>query len=341
MRILIIGGGIFLGRALIDAALARGHAVSVFNRGRARQAWPAGVTVLTGDRRGDLAPLAAAGAWDAVIDTCGYCPADVLPTARALAACPRYLFVSSVSAYAVHTEPGLDEDAALASADGLAADAPITGETYGPLKAECERVLTRELGARLLVVRPGLIVGPGDPTGRFSYWPWRAAAGGRMLVPAAPAGAPLQVIDVRDLAGWMIGLLEQGAGGSFNAIGPAGGAAPLGWPELIDACRHAAATAGHAPAEAVLVSEDLLVREKVAPWNELPLWLPASDPEFAGFMSVDLGRAAAYGLRTRPIEDTARDVIAEGLPPADDRRRAGKLTPEREAELLALAAEQR
>ena len=341
MRILIIGGGIFLGRALIDAALARGHAVSVFNRGRARQAWPAGVTVLTGDRRGDLAPLAAAGAWDAVIDTCGYCPADVLPTARALAACPRYLFVSSVSAYAVHTEPGLDEDAALASADGLAADAPITGETYGPLKAECERVLTRELGARLLVVRPGLIVGPGDPTGRFSYWPWRAAAGGRMLVPAAPAGAPLQVIDVRDLAVWMVELLEQDAGGSFNVIGPAGGAAPLGWPELIDACRHAAATAGHAPAEAVLVSEDLLVREKVAPWNELPLWLSASDPEFAGFMSVDLGRVAAYGLRTRPIEDTARDVIAEGLPPADDRRRAGKLTPEREAELLALAAEQR
>jgi 2'-hydroxyisoflavone reductase len=341
MRILIIGGGIFLGRALLDAALACGHVVSVFNRGRSRQVWPQGVAVLNGDRRGDLAPLVAAGPWDAVIDTCGYCPADVLPTARALGACQRYLFVSSVSAYAVHAEPGLREDAALASADGLAADAAITGETYGPLKAECERVLSRELGARLLVVRPGLIVGPGDPTGRFSYWPWRAAAGGAMLVPEAPAGAPLQVIDVRDLAGWMVELLEQGAGGSFNAIGPAGGAAPLGWPELIAACRRAAMAAGHAPAEAVTVREDLLVREKVGPWNELPLWLPASDPEFAGFMSVDIDRAAAHGLRTRPIEDTARDVVAEGLPPPDDRRRAGKLTPEREAQLLALAAARR
>ncbi len=338
MRILILGGGIFLGRALLDAALARGHEVGVFNRGRARQDWPAGVEVMTGDRRSDLTALAASGPWDAVIDTCGYCPADVLPTTRALAACPRHLFVSSVSAYAVHTEPGLREDAPLASAEGLAPDAAITGETYGPLKAECERVLTRELGARLLAVRPGLIVGPGDPTGRFSYWPWRAAAGGTMLVPDAPAGAPLQVIDVRDLASWMIELLEQGAGGVFNAIGPAGGAAPLGWPELIAACQRAAQAAGSTPADAIRVSEDLLVREKVAPWTELPLWLPASDPGFAGFMSVDIGRAAAHGLHTRPIADTVRDVLAEGLPPADDRRRAGKLTPEREAALLALAA---
>lgn len=338
MRLLILGGGVFLGRALLDAALARGHRVGVFNRGRARQAWPAGVDVLTGDRRGDLAPLAAAGPWDAAIDTCGYCPADVLPTARALAACPRYLFVSSVSAYADSATPGTREDAPLASAAGLAADAAITGETYGPLKAECERVLERELGARLLVVRPGLIVGPGDPTGRFSYWPWRAAAGGAMLVPDAPADAPLQVIDVRDLAAWMIDLIEQGASGSFNALGPAGGAAPLGWPELVTACQRAAQAAGYAPAAEVRVGEALLLREKVEPWSELPLWLPASDPEFAGFMSVAIDRAEAHGLRTRPVEDTARDVIAEGLPPPEDRRRAGKLTPEREAQLLALAA---
>jgi 2'-hydroxyisoflavone reductase len=338
MRVLIIGGGVFLGRALLEAALAHGHAVDVFNRGRARSDWPEGVGVLTGDRRGDLAALAAGTPWDAVIDTCGYCPADVLPTARALAACPCYLFVSSVSAYAVHTQPGLREDDALAPAAGLAADAPITGETYGPLKAECERVLGRELGARLLVVRPGLIVGPGDPTGRFSYWPWRAAAGGTMLVPDAPPGAPLQVIDVRDLADWMLQLVEQRATGSFNAIGPAGGAAFLGWPELIAACQAQARAASHVPARAVAVDEALLVREKVGPWVELPLWLPADDPEFAGFMSVNLDRAAAYGLRTRPIADTVRDVIAEGLPTAGDRRRAGKLTLEREAALLRLAA---
>ncbi len=338
MRVLIIGGGIFLGRALLTAALARGHAVAVFNRGRARSEWPPGVAVLTGDRRGDITPLAAAGPWDAVIDTCGYCPADVLPTARAHAACPRYLFVSSVSAYAVHTRPGLREDAALAPAEGLAADAAITAETYGPLKAECERVLVREFGDRLLAVRPGLIVGPGDPTGRFSYWPWRAAAGGTMLVPAAPPQAPLHVIDVRDLAEWMVRLVEQGASGSFNAIGPAGGAPPVGWQELIAACRHAAQAAGYTPAEAIAVSEALLVREKVEPWRELPLWLPADDPEFAGFMSVDISLAAAHGLRTRPLADTLRDVVAEGLPAAEDARRAGKLTLQREAELLRLAA---
>ena len=108
MRILIVGGGVFLGRALLDSALRRGHAVGVFNRGRARKQWPAGVQVLTGDRRGDLSALSAAGPWDAVIDTCGYCPADVLPTAAALAECPRYLFVSSVSAYASQAKPGLD-----------------------------------------------------------------------------------------------------------------------------------------------------------------------------------------------------------------------------------------
>lgn len=337
-RVLIIGGGVFLGRALLDAALARGHAVTVFNRCRARQQWPSGVQVLAGDRRGDLDIIAGAGPWDAVIDTCGYCPADVLPTARALAACPRYLFVSSVSAYADSTTPGMREDAPLASAAGLAVDAAITGETYGPLKAECERVLARELGARLLVVRPGLIVGPGDPTGRFSYWPWRAAAGGAMLVPDAPAGSPLQVIDVRDLAAWMIDLIERDtAGGSFNAIGPAGGAASLGWPELIAACQRAAQAAGYTPAAETRVDEALLLREKVEPWTELPLWLPASDPEFAGFMSVAIDRAEAHCLRTRPVEDTARDLIAEGLPPPGDRRRAGKLTPEREAQLLALA----
>ena len=338
MRLLVIGGGVFLGRALLDAALARGHALTVFNRGRARRDWPAGIAVVTGDRRGELGPLAAAGPFDAVIDTCGYCPADVSPTARALAGSACYLFVSSVSAYATHGEPGPSEDDPLAPADGLAADAAVTGETYGPLKAECERVLARELGARLLVVRPGLIVGPGDPSGRFSYWPWRAAAGGAMLVPDAPARSRLQVIDVRDLAAWMLDLVEHGARGAFNAIGPAGAAPPIGWPELIEACRREARAAGYPAAEAVRVGEALLVREKVAPWTELPLWLPATDPEFAGFMSVDVRRAAAHGLRTRPVGDTVRDVLAEGLPAADDKRRAGKLAPEREAQLLRLAA---
>jgi len=335
MRILIIGGGIFLGRALLDASLARGHGVTVFNRGRARKDWPDGVQVLTGDRRGELGALAA-GSWDAVIDTCGYNRADVLPTAAALAACPRYLFVSSVSAYASQAEPGLREDAALAGADGLAADAPVTGETYGPLKAECERALAKSLGDRLLVVRPGLIVGPGDRSGRFSYWPWRVAAGGEMLVPDAPASAALQFIDVRDLAEWSVHLLEIGAAGCFNALGPAGGE-PIGWPELIAACQRVVRASGRFPAAPVRVSEALLQSQGINPWTELPLWLPSTDPEYAGFMSVDIERARVHGLCTRPLEETVAAVLAEAPQTSDDPRLAGKVSLAREAEIIGLA----
>lgn len=336
MTLLLIGGGVFLGRALLDAALARGHAVSVFNRGKARSDWPAGVEVLTGDRRGDLGALES-GRWDAAIDTCGYCPADVLPTARALSACQRYLFVSSISAYASLADAGQNESAPLASAAGLAADAAVTGESYGPLKAECERVLGAQLGARLIAVRPGLIVGPGDPSGRFSYWPWRAAAGGAMLVPAAPREARLQFIDVRDLAAWMVALLEGGASGAFNATGPAGGAG-VGWAELIAACRAGARAAGHAPADSVEVAEAVLTANGVEPWTGLPLWMPAGDGANAGLMTIDVSRAVAHGLRTRPLADTVRAVLAEPLPRAGDPRLAARLAAAREAELIALAA---
>ncbi len=335
MKLLILGGGVFLGRATLDAALERGHEVSVFNRGKSRQDWPAGVQILTGDRRGDLGALAA-GRWDAVIDTCGYCPADVAPTAAALSGCARYLFVSSISAYASLAAPRQDESAPLASADGLAADAPVTGESYGPLKAECERVLDRLLGERLIVVRPGLIVGPGDPSGRFSYWPWRAASGGTMLVPAAPHSAVLQFIDVRDLAEWMLMLLEAGARGPFNATGPANGE-KVGWPELIAACRGGVSELGLAPAEPVAVAESMLSEQGVAPWTGLPLWMPASDPDTAGLMTIDISRAVANGLRTRSTAETVRAVLAEPLPAAGDARLANKLTREREAALIALA----
>lgn len=334
LNILLLGGGVFLGRALLDAALARGHAVTVFNRGKARRDWPHGVQVLTGDRRGDLAALGR-GRWDAVIDTCGYCPADVEPTARALAGCARYLFVSSISAYASLATPRLDESAPLAPAEGLAADAAVTAQNYGPLKAESERVLSRLLGARLIVVRPGLIVGSGDPSGRFSYWPWRAAAGGTMLVPDAPA-ARLQFIDAFDLARWMVTLLEDGATGAFNATGPADGK-PLGWAELIAACREGARAIGRPPAEPVAVAESVLTAQDVAPWTGLPLWVAASDAETAGLMAVDISRAIAHGLRTRPLGDTVRAVLAEPLPAAGDARLAGRLAPQREAELIALA----
>ena len=354
MHLLILGGGVFLGAAALRSALAGGHRVTVFNRGRSRSVWPAGVEVLTGDRSADLSALEGrrGAAWDAVIDTCGYVPTDVRASARALRGCGRYLFVSSVSAYATTRQVPLklpvSETDALASAEGIAPDDRDL-KHYGPQKAACEAEVQAVFGSRALIVRPGLIVGPGDRSGRFSHWPWRVAAGGEMLVPDVPdvpdmpnvakgvgaaEGEPLQFIDVRDLGAWLVRLIEQGARGVFNATGPVDAEA-IGWNTLLAACRIEAAARGLTPATGVRVGEAFLLRNAVQPWSELPLWLPSTEPEYAGFNRVDVTRAAAAGLRTRPLRATVGAVLDEGLPAPDDERRAGKLTRDREAQLLA------
>ena len=330
MKLLVLGGGVFLGAAFVDAARAAGHAVTVFNRGRARSRWPADVECLVGDRQQHLGALQGRR-FDAVVDTCGYLPGDVRRSAEALSdAAGQYLFVSSVSAYASLARPGEDEHAPLAAFDGVAPDDRSVAH-YGAQKAACEAALRAVWSERALVVRPGLIVGPGDPTGRFSHWPWRAAAGGAMLVPEAPS--PLQMIDVRDLAAWMVTLLGDGARGDFNATGPDDG--PLTWPQMIDVCVAAAAQAGHAPVMPVAVGEAFLQAEGVRLWTELPLWIPASEADSQGFLAVSIARALAAGLRTRPLHQTAADILAEPMPAPDDPRRDGKLTPQREQELLA------
>ena len=213
MHILILGGGVFLGAATLTAALARGHRVTVFNRGRERSHWPDGVEAITGDRSSALAQLEARH-WDAVIDTCGYTPADLRLNCYTLRGCGRYLFVSSISAYATTHQVPVRETDPLASFDAIAPDDRDLLH-YGPQKAACEAEVRRVFGERALLVRPGLIVGPGDRSGRFSYWPWRVIGdgemtGGEMLVPDVPAGEPLQFIDVRDLAAWMVVGARQG-----------------------------------------------------------------------------------------------------------------------------------
>ena len=332
MNILIIGGGLFLGAAALQSALARGHRVTVFNRGRARREWPAGVEVLTGDRSTDLAALAGR-VWGAVIDTCGYTPAEVRLSAEALHGCGRYLFVSSVSVYATTHQVPVRETDPLASFEAIAPDDRDL-QHYGPQKAACEAEVSRVFADRALLVRPGLIVGPGDRSGRFSHWPWRTMGGGEMLVPDVPAGEPLQFIDVRDLGEWMVLLLEQCASGAVNGTGPIG-AAMCDWPALMLACENEARARGITPASSARAGEDFLVEHGVSPWSELPLWLPSTQPQYRGFNRVDLARATATGLRTRPLRETVAAVMAEGVPAAEDRRRAGKLTREREAELLA------
>ena len=328
MRLLLIGGGVFLGRALVDAALQRGHALSVFNRGQRRSTWPHGVEVITGDRQTQLDRLAGRR-WDAVIDTCGYLPGEVAASAAATAGSGAYLFVSSISAYARLDRAGADETAALAPFEAVAPDDRSPAH-YGAQKAACEAALSTVAGARALVVRPGLVCGPGDPTGRFSHWPWRIAEGGRVVAPDAPADQPLQCIDVRDLAAWMLHLLEAGSIGTFHATSPV-----FGWDALLSACREAAQRCGRTPAEVQRVPEATLLAQGVQPWAMLPLWLPSSEAEHRGFLAVSTARAESAGLRTRSLADTATDILREDPAGPDDPRRTGRLPAELEASLLA------
>jgi len=325
MRLLLLGGSVFLGRHVVDAALARGHSVTTFTRGRHDGGLPEQVERLVGDRNGALEPLRSR-TWDAVVDTSGYVPRVVRQSARLLApSVGTYLFVSSVSVYADPSRPGLREEDAL----GRLADAAVEqvdGDTYGPLKALCEAEAREAFGDRAIVVRPGLIAGPLDPTDRFTYWPHRMALGGEALAPGSP-DTPVQVIDARDLAAWMVALCERGAGGTFSAVGPS---EPTTFGRLLAACQEAAG----GRAQLVWVEDAFLTERGVQPWSDLPLWLPAGSG-YDGLATVDGSRAFAAGLATRPLAETARDTLAWFRALPEPRWPRGALTREREAELLA------
>jgi 2'-hydroxyisoflavone reductase len=315
VKLLLLGGPRFLGRALTDAALARGHELTFFNRGRTNADLFPEVERLVGDREGDLATLAGRS-WDAVLDTCGYLPSVVRKSVEALADSGLYCFVSSVSVYADFSVPA-NEESPVAELGELPDD-EVTGESYGALKALCEAEVRETFGERALVVRPGLIVGPHDPTGRFTYWPHRVARGGEVLAPG-PTERPTQVIDVRDLAEWTISLCEEGASGTYNATHPG-----VSFGELLDTCRSVAAS----DARVTWVTDEFLLAQGVGEWMELPLWI--ADPALAGADRVDVGRAVEAGLRFRPLADTVKATLE--LAATSD---GAGLTPEREAELLA------
>src|SRR5262245_1030099 len=324
MRILVLGGTRFLGRSFVDEARARGHALTLFNRGRTNPGLHPGVERLNGDRDGGLG-LLTGRTWDAVVDPSGFFPRVVGASATALAgSAGRYLFVSSISAYAEPLPRGADESAPLARlADPTVED--IGNGNYGGLKALCEERVRDGFGERALVVRPGLIVGPHDTTDRFPYWPRRLARGGEVLAPGSP-DAPIQLIDVRDLAAWMVALLEQGVGGTFNATGPAE-------PLTLGRCLERISTAVGGGAKLAWVSDDFLDTQGIQPWMQLPLWLHAADQPL---VTASIARALGEGLRFRPLEDTARDTLAweRGLA-TDTRAPSPALTAEREAEVLA------
>jgi 2'-hydroxyisoflavone reductase len=333
MRLLVIGGTRFLGRHLMQAALARGDQLTLFNRG---QSWsgplPAGVTWRQGDRQVSLAALAE-GRWDAVIDCCAYRPGEVQALAQALQGrAGRYALVSSISAYADASVP-TTEDAPLAVMPPGADASVVNGDTYGPLKAACERELLAAWGAaQSLILRPGLIVGPHDPTGRFSWWPARLARaaaqgpGSPVLAPG-PAEAPVQCIDVRDLASFILGALDDGRAGAYNLTSAPGGATMA---TLLQACAQAAG----AQPEWHWVPGDWLQAQGVQPWMDLPLWLPQVG-EHAAFMQVPVARALAAGLSLRPLAETAADTLVwwQGLPAEQQAFPQTGLAPEREAAL--------
>lgn len=295
MDVLVLGGTLFLGRHIVEAALARGWRVTLFTRGVTDPSLYPQAEHVRGDRDGGLGPLRGRR-FDAAFDTCGYVPRIVRQSAQLLADVPHYCFVSSMSVYA-GLEPGRREDAPLC--DPPLPEVEDIQEHYGALKVGCERELERVFGERALLARAGLIVGPHDRMNRFPYWVNRLTEGGRCLGPGEPT-QPVQWIDARDLAAWLLDSAEAGRGGPYNLAGPE---RPATVGELLS--RMNAALGGRA--ELVWPGGDFLARHEVAPLDGLPLWAP---PDLAGFFRTDLGKPLGAGLRLRPIEETARDTLA-------------------------------
>ncbi|UHQ19762.1 NAD-dependent epimerase/dehydratase family protein [Lysobacter sp. KIS68-7] len=332
LRILVLGGTGFLGPHFVEAARAKGHKLTLFNRGKTNPTRFSGeefkdIEQLQGDRKTDMKALEGRRKWDAVLDTSAYLPADVTRSAQLLAKrVDQYLLVSTISVYARLDVPNQDESAPVAQlADPNVTE--VTGETYGGLKALCESAAQREIPGHVTVVRPGLIVGPGDTTDRFTYWPARADRGGEILGPGSAAD-PTQFIDVRDLAAFMLHVIEQRNFGTFNADAP-GGKLTMG--ELLDSCQRIAAK----PSTVTWVPAAFLDKQQVSAWQDMPVWIPA-EGENAGFGRMSSAKAQAAGLTYRPLDTTVADTLAywRSLPP--DRRANPKagLPPEREAAVL-------
>lgn len=320
MRLLVIGGTQFVGRAVVEAASARGHEVTIFHRGEHEPDGLPPVEHLHGDRHRDLA-LVSGRDWDAVLDAIAYLPGEVRALGEALAG--RAAHVTLISTVAVHpadVPPGAAEDAPLVAA--LHDDAaPVTMATYGPLKVACEEVAAAQFPGRLLTIRPGYLVGPHDPTERFTWYLRRVAAGGTMLAPG-PREAPFQVLDARDLGAFVVERIEAGDTGVYGVTGDG---APLG--ELLETAREVAGAdtaLEWAPPE--------LVREQCG--DEVGRWFPMWSPHQPGRHGYDARRAAAAGLRLRPLRETIADTLAwdraRGEPPLP----VG-LPPDRERALLA------
>jgi len=326
LKLLIMGGTGFIGPHIVAAAVKRGHTITLFNRGKTHPGLFPDLEKLHGDRKTDLSALEGRK-WDAVVDTAAYIPGDVTRSATLLAPnVGQYLLVSTVSVYAKLDKPGLDESAPLATTTEPDAQ-KVTNENYGALKVLCEKAAEAALPGRVCVIRPGLIVGPGDNSDRFTYWPVRVARGGEVLAPDKP-GDFVQFIDARDLADFIVLCLERKTFGTFNADAQAG-SITIG--ALLDTCKKVTKS----DAQFTWVDPKFLEEQKIGPWADLPVWIPAEGDD-AGFGQVSAAKAKAAGLTYTPLADTVNDTLTwfKTEPAEHQAKLKAGLTAEREAAAL-------
>jgi nucleoside-diphosphate-sugar epimerase len=326
-RILILGGTGYLGPATVEAARARGHELTLFNRGKTRPGLFPNVETLFGDRDpkiGEGLNALRNRQWDAVIDNSGNVPRIVSASAQLLAPnVKQYVYISSISAYADNSVEGQDESGKLATMEDTTVE-QITGKTFGPLKVLSEKAAQSALPGRTTVVRPGYIVGPDDPSGRFTYWPVRIDRGGEVLAPGAPTD-PVQIIDVRDLGAWLITLVEEGTMGVFNATGPRD---RLAWGDLLEACRKATRTENRL----TWVPGEWIAKKNA---EVFPIWAPYLG-ETLGFHRWNCTAAVKAGLKFRPHGQTVADTLRwYKTQDESGRTKLAGPAPAKEAELLA------
>ncbi len=323
LKILVLGGTGLIGPPMVSYAVARGHEVTLFNRGKTNADLFPDLEKLQGDRDGDLASIEkeveTGRRWDAVVDNTASIPRWVTASAGLLAkAADYYLYTSSISAYAEYATPNQDESAPVGQISqedeaAVKTTKDITGENYGPLKARCEQEARKAFtDDRTCVVRPGLIVGPGDYSDRFTYWPVRIFKGGEVMAPGNPTD-PVQFIDARDLAEWYVRLLENGTTGTFNGVGPR---SPMSIAGLLYGIR---ATVDN-DISFTWVDAEFLKQHEVQEWMHMTVWVPPAG-EYAGFSSSNIDRAIEAGLTFRPLADTAVATV-EYWKSLDDERRA-------------------
>jgi 2'-hydroxyisoflavone reductase len=327
LSVLVLGGTGFIGPHMVREMLRRGHAVTLFNRGRTNSELFPDIETIKGDRDGGLQGLEGRS-WSAVVDNSGYVPRHVQDSARLVADnTQRYLFISSLSVYADFDIEN-HEDSPLATIDDETVE-DVTGETYGALKALCEKRVAAEIdGDRLTVLRPNYIAGPGDHTDRFSYWPIRTRQGGEMIWPGTPADS-IQFIDVRDLAVFVVDCLEQDVSGIYNMTNPAG-AYSMG--RLLDDCR----ALTRAEVDPIWISAAFAYEQRLIGGRTLPIWHPSSGPESAGG-GFSAERAMEAGLQNRPARETVRDILTwwDTLPAERTEKLRAGLDAAREAEVIA------